>query len=146
MPLSRHVIARPLCDVLMRYPSTVIVDSTAAVVHGVRWEVEGDAADWGRIQEGGWFGIRPDVVGPVFGGAFIPEQPFWFTLQLQPYYLAPLGLLASSAEDLVNLLRGQDPTAAVRNPDAWRLLSVMQRHNPKVQLGLTTRYFDQQLA
>ena len=41
--LSRHVIARPLVDQLMRYPSVVIVDSVNGAVRGVRWEVEGDA-------------------------------------------------------------------------------------------------------
>ena len=42
MPLSRHVIARPLTDVLMRYPSVVIVDSVNGTTRGVRWEVEGE--------------------------------------------------------------------------------------------------------
>ena len=46
----------------------------------------------------------------------------------------------------MDLLRGQAPNAAVRQPDAWRLLSVMQRQSPKVQFGLTTTYFDQQHA
>ena len=146
MPLSRHVIARPLTDVLMRYPSVVIVDSVNGTTRGVRWEVEGDAADWERIQSNSWFGVRPDVVGPIYGGNFEPDQPYIFTLQLQPYIFAPLGLLASGPEELVHLLRGQEPSATVRRPDSWRLLSVMQRRNPKVQFGLTTSYFDQQLA
>ena len=146
MPLSRHVIARPLSDVLMRYPSVVIVDSVDGTLRGVRWEVEGDAGDWERIQSNGWFGVKPDVVGPTYGGSFQADKPYIFTLQLQPYIFAPLGLLASAPEELVNLLRGQEPTATVRRQDSWRLLSVMQRHNPKVQFGLTTSYFQQQLA
>ena len=146
MPLSRHAIARPLCDVIMRYPSTVIVDSTSGVLHGVRWEVEGDASDWSRIQENGWFGVRPEVLGPILGGDFSADLPFLFTMELQPSVFAPLGLLASSAEDLVDLLRGQEPDSAVRLPGSWRLLSVMQQHNPKVQFGLTTTYLDQQHA
>ena len=146
MPLSRHAIARPLVDALMRYPSVVIVDSSPGVLHGVRWEVEGDATDWERIQAHGWFGVRPDVLGPVFGGGFSAARPYVFTLQLQPLVFAPLGLIADGPEDLVDLLRGQAPNAAVRQPDAWRLLSVMQRQSPKVQFGLTTTYFDQQHA
>ena len=146
MSLSRHVIARPLVDQLMRYPSVVIVDSVNGAVRGVRWEVEGDAADWKRIQAEGWFGVRPDVLGPIYGGDFVPDLAHIFTLQLQPYVFAPLGLLASGPEELVDLLRGMDPDAAVRREDSWRLLSVMQRRNPKMQTGLTTRYFEQQLA
>jgi hypothetical protein len=146
LPLSRHVIARPLVDALMRYPSVVIVDSVDGAVRGIRWEVEGDADDWSRIQEAGWFGVRPDTIGPMFGGDFEADKAYIFTLQLQPYIFAPLGLLASGPEELVHMLRGQDPSAAVRRPDSWRLLSVMQQRNPKVQFGLTTSYFDQQLA
>jgi hypothetical protein len=146
LPLSRHAIARPLTDVLMRYPSVVIVDDVNGSVRGVRWEVEGDAKDWERIQSSGWFGVRPDILGPIYGGGFVPDRPYIFTLQLLPYIFTPLGLLASGPEDLVNLLRGLAPDAAVRQPDSWRLLSVMQQQNPKVQIGLTTSYFDQQLA
>ena len=43
LPLSRHVVARPLVNELIRYPSVVVVDSTAGTIHGVQWEVEGDA-------------------------------------------------------------------------------------------------------
>ena len=90
MSLSRHVIARPLVDQLMRYPSVVIVDSVNGAVRGVRWEVEGDAADWERIQAEGWFGVRPDVLGPIYGGDFVPDLAHIFTLQLQPYVLRHL--------------------------------------------------------
>jgi len=146
LPLSRHPIARPLSDVLMRYPSVVIVDSVNGTARGVRWEVEGDAEDWERIQASGWFGVRPDILGPIYGGGFTAGKPYIFTLQLLPYIFTPLGLLAPKPEEVVNLLRGLEPNAAARRPDSWRLLSVMQRQNPKVQIGLTTSYFEQQLA
>lgn len=145
MPISRHLVARPLVDVLMRYPSTLLVDAQGHAIHGVRWEVEGDAGDWERIQAQGWFGVTPDVLGPVFGGGFVPGQPYIFTLELDPLLLQPMALLADGPDDLVDTLRGLDGDAPARSPAAWKLLSVMQQRTPKIQVGLTTEYLEQQL-
>ena len=145
LPLSRHVVARPLVNELIRYPSVVVVDSTAGAIHGVQWEVEGDAGDWDTIQREGWFGVRPEVLGPVFGGGFDRSKPYVFTLMLLPTHWQPLGLLASGPDALVDFLRGLDFDEPSRHPSAWRLLSVMQPQGDKFQVGLTTRYFNESL-
>jgi hypothetical protein len=146
VPVSRHLVARPVVDVLMRYPSAVLVDAHGDAIHGVRWEVEGDADDWARIQANGWFGVTPDVIGPVFGGGFLPDLPLVFTFELDPLVLQPMSLLADGPEDLVDALRALDDDAPARAPGAWKLLSVMQQRTPKLQVGLTTTYFEQQLG
>ena len=132
-----------MVSALMRYPSMLLIETHGAAIHRVRWEVEGDDADWKRIQAEGWFGVRPEVLGPVFGGELDPTLTHIFTLELGRAFLQPLAILADDHEDLVGILRGLDPDAPERSTSAWRLLSVMQPHSDRVQVGLTTTYFDQ---
>jgi len=144
VPLSKHLIARPIVDALMRVPSTLVVDSNAHAIHSVRWEVEGDLGDWERIQANALFGVTPDVVGPVFGGDFDPDKPVRFTLQLDRAVFDPIALLAEGVEDFVDSMRALDDDAPARQHTRWKLLSVMQAVSPRREIGLTTTHWSNQ--
>ena len=146
MPISRHLVARPLVDGLHGVPSEIIVDASENGIQGVRWEVEGDMADWERIQADQLYGVTPDVIGPVFGGDFDADRPLRFTLQLDADVLAPLAMLSDDIDDLVDTFRGLDDDEPARDPARWKLLSVMQARTPRIQVGLTTTWWQDQLA
>ena len=146
MPLSSHLIARPIVDALHGIPSTLVIDATEQAIHSVRWEVEGDLADWERVQADQLFGITPEAVGPVMGGEFHPERPVRFTLELDRNVLEPIALLAGDVDSLVEAMRSLDDDAPARRSDCWKLLSVMQAVNPRRQVGLTTTHWADQTA
>ena len=146
MPLSKHLIARPIVDALMGIPSTLVVDSNDHAIHSVRWEVEGALSDWERIQADGRFGITPEAIGPVFGGEFQDGPPLRFTLQLDRAVFDPIALLADDVEDFVDSMRALDDDAPARSQAHWKLLSVMQAITPRREIGLTTSHWSDQLA
>ena len=145
MPLSNHLLARPIVDALHGIPSTLVVDATEQSIHGVRWEVEGDLDDWERIQADGLFGVTPEVVGPVMGGEFDPGRPLLFTLQLDRPVFDPIAMLAGDVESFVEAMRSLDDDAPARQSGCWKLLSVMQAVSPRRQIGLTTAHWEQQI-
>jgi hypothetical protein len=141
--LSKHLIARPIVDALTGVPSTLVVDSMDQAIRSVRWEVEGDLADWERIQAEGLFGVTPEVVGSVFGGGFQPQLPLRFTLLFDRSVFDPIALLADDVEDFVDTMRALDDDAPARSPAHWKLLSVMQAVTPRREIGLTTTFWSE---
>jgi hypothetical protein len=139
---SRRIIARPLVDDRMLYPSEVVVQYEGEILQSVQLEIEGDFSDWEAIQQEGLFQCQPHILGPIFGGAFDPERELRFTVRLDPDWLPLASLLSPEPENLPLLLRELEEGSPLRQASSWKLISVMQASGPSVQVGLTTRFFD----
>ncbi len=139
---SRRIIARPLIDDRMLYPSEVVVQHEGDILQSVQLEIEGDFSDWETIQQDGLFQCQPQILGPIFGGAFDPERELRFTVRLDPDWLPLASLLSPEPENLPLVLRDLEAGSPLRQASAWKLISVMQALGPSVQVGLTTRFFD----
>ena len=143
---KRPLLERGFFAALPDPAAVVVVDEGSGRVYGVRLELEGTEADWVRIQEMGLFGCSPDVLGPIFGGAFRPELPFEFTLALLPEHVLTIAVIAESAEHAPEVLAEAPGDSPLRDPHSWRLYSVVQPHSAKVKWGLTTTWFEENLS
>ena len=138
MPLLEQVVDGffPELPVVTR----VLVDAGENGVHGVRLELRGDRSTWGAVRSVGRFGYAPDVCGPIFGGAFREDLPYWITVGLVEPHVAVIAALAPEPAEACRVV--VQPGAPWGRTDAWVLLSVMQPRSARVQWGMTTTFLE----
>ena len=95
-------------------------------------------ADWALVDHRGWFHLDPEVRGPVFGGAFLPDREVEILARLAPEYHALLATPAGRRLLMVEVLRAAPDASPLRQTESWWALTALQQRG-RVKAGMRVR-------
>ena len=109
---------------------------------GVALLFQGTLGSWKRIQKDQLFGYHHDRSGPIFGGTFNPNQPYFFEAHLRSAPLTLLSLMNEHLSQLRTTLLQSSIAQDLRTEQSYKLLSVTQSlpSNPDIRTGMTLNW------
>jgi len=115
------------------------IDPAQNQLQGVLLRFQGNNETWEQISKECLLGYSKEKAGPIFGGVFDPEKPFFFEAVLCSGQLTLLSLMNDNVSEIKEHFLAGSIASELQNEKSYQLISVTQAltKNPNVQMGLT---------
>ena len=102
----------------------------------IRLTFEGDETLWEQIQKRALFGVRPENIGPIFGGRFKSDRVLIFELRQRTTSTTFIGIMTEHPLDAAIKIIESPMDSELRHAQNYQLVAVKQALLPGMFVGL----------
>ncbi len=117
----------------------VMLQPDNSVASEVRLNIQVPPEVYHHIENKSLFNLKPEVLGPLTGGDFLPDENYQLNLTLQPDLLPRLFKNATTADEAATYILNlsQEPVDPLLLTENWLCLSVKQQQGDR-EISLST--------